>query len=276
MKIILYLFFSIIVTSCGGGSSGEDSIKEVIFSESNRGYLTSNDSIGIVGTDEELNINILTIVPVINNSISTLTVSSGYLPDQFPSIPSTRSNWIIPIVNIGPPKCYEYPSLNIEYSDNSSRVENDGGFLLGSSFIVNGKEKFRCLSTNETGYIVGVETSDHASNIYITSIELLSVTEETPTEMPFVTWSPESYYYFNDTIHVTAYRTTGTENRKNYFASYILFDDSDNPIYIGWILSNINSDIIPSLFIQFEDNFFNFRGRSNKVEVFIQCSSFDC
>lgn len=276
MKKVLYLFFPIIVASCGGGSSGGDSVQEVIFSESNRGYLTRNDSVGIVGTDDELNINILTIVPVINNSISTLTVSSGYLPDQFPSFPSTRSNWIIPIVNIGPPKCYEKPSLNIQYSDNSNRVEKDISFLLGSSFIVNGKEIFHCLSTNETGYIVGIETSEHASNVYITSMELLSVTETTPMGMPFVTWVPESYSYYNDTIHVTASRATGTENRKNYFASYILFDDSDNPIYFGGILSNISSNITPSVFIQFEDDFFSFRGHSNKVEVFIQCSTFDC
>ena len=261
--------------SCGSDST--ESAPEVTYAVSNRAFLTKNDSLGFIGTSEELNINIVTKIPIINNSFASLTATSAFLPNQFPSLiltlPTTRSSWIVPVKNISAPACYKNISLIIHYSDNSTRKEDNESTLKGSSFIVNGTENYNCLTTNEIGYIIGGESTAHDSNIYITGIELVSITNISPTNMPEVTWIPYHYSYFDNTIHVDA-QQSGSVNKKNYFGAYVLFDDLNQPIYFG-TLSNISSNI-PIGILLLKDDFFTFRGLSNKVEIFIQCSTLDC
>lgn len=273
MKNIIYLFLLLSLISCGSDST--ESPQEITYAVSNRAFLTKSDSLGFVGTNEEININIVTKISIINNSFTSLTATSAFLPNQFPSLilPTTYSSWIIPVKNIGAPSCYENISLFIHYSDNSTRKEDNVSTLKGSSFIVNGTENYKCLTTNEIGYITGSESTAHDSNIYITGIELVSITNISPTNMPEVTWTPYLYNYYDNTMHVDA-QQSGSGNKKNYFGSYILFDDLNQPIYSG-TLSNISSNI-PIGILLLKDDFFTFRGLSNKVEIFIYCSRLDC
>lgn len=299
-KNIILLLSVLVFVACGGGGGGggeaatdtrltyQDIAPPPFTGGSGRKIVTGDQ----LGNGTKFNSDLIYAAPVITNT-SDFSIGPAYVENRY-----ALGQLIIPITNLGSPKCNIKANLiELRGSGNSLIDSNSlGSDVTGSNATFYRVDIYQyiddsifevstvnhCLDTGETGYFL-----EYASGLTPRGVSFVSVNDiesqeyETCDEVgcnfltfyaPSQSWEPKSYNIISPNSFGVSILNTSTEEESccgSILSQYLLFDSDDKPLAWGY-LNNYDSSGIPvgGTGKIIEDNYI-FDGVSTKIEVFV-------